>query len=196
MKYIFVFIMLAFMSTANAGQCSVIPKGNLTDVQHSQLVADCFKKAEELTSSSQITETIKDPQKVSAWGTVAKDFAEAIGIAAKELGIAVNDFFQSDAGMFFALLIFWKIAGASILSSLITLLVFTTLIVVWVKALNKITERETKYEYKPVLWGMFNRKQIVSKGEYLNANGLNTPPGFFLFLAGIAIVVSIAIVTS
>lgn len=193
MKYIFALILLAFVSTATAGQCDMIQRGELTNAEHSQLIADCYKKAEQLATSSEITETIKNPGKLSEWGNVAKDFATAIGIAAKELGIAVNDFFKSDAGTFLAMLLFWKVAGASILSNIVTLLIFGTMIVMWFKALNKITERVVEYEYVPVLWGMFSRKRIKSMEGYVNGDGLFSPPGFFLLIAGLGIVIAAGI---
>lgn len=49
------------------------------------------------------------------WGQLAKDIAEAIGIAAKGVNLAVNDFIASPAGVLTVLFIVIKMMGMSIL---------------------------------------------------------------------------------
>lgn len=49
------------------------------------------------------------PEKISAIGSVAQEIAKALGSAAKELGVAVNDFLLTPAGILVVLGIFWKL---------------------------------------------------------------------------------------
>ncbi len=64
----------------------------------------------------------------SAWGTqaaaAAEGFAKAIGIAARELGVTVNEFLKTDAGKLAALIIVWKMIGASLVKLVMGLLIF------------------------------------------------------------------------
>lgn len=53
-------------------------------------------------------------QNVSAYAEVAKGVAEAIGIAAREVGVAVDEFVKTDAGKMTIALIVWHVAGDDI----------------------------------------------------------------------------------
>ena len=50
-------------------------------------------------------------QDVSAYAEIAKGVAEAIGIAAREVGVAVDEFVKTDTGKMTVALIVWHVAG-------------------------------------------------------------------------------------
>ncbi len=72
------------------------------------------------------TLTPKDPSTLATmaatWGqqaaVAAEGFAHALAIAAKELGITINEFLATPAGKLTAALIIWKVAGAAIVHML------------------------------------------------------------------------------
>jgi hypothetical protein len=112
------FLMVAFVLfsvTSFAAQTTVDVSG-LNDAQIAELKAQ---------AAAAVAKAAKgDPKEIGAgitlaatWGsqaaTAAEGFAKALGIAAKELGVTVNDFLQTDAGKLTAILIIWKIAGTA-----------------------------------------------------------------------------------
>ena len=66
--------------------------------------------------------------------TVAESFARAIGIAARELGVAVNDFLNTPAGVLTAVVIIWKVIGADV----VTILVCVPIMAIFTLAFFKI----------------------------------------------------------
>jgi hypothetical protein len=84
------------------------------------------------------------PGQISEWGTVAKDFAAAIGIAAKELGIAANDFLDSPAGTLTAAVILWHVAGATIWKLVVGVPFLISLWSILFMLIRKYTFIETK----------------------------------------------------
>ena len=88
----------------------------------------------------------------ATWGqqaaAAAEGFAKAIGIAAKELGVTVNDFLHTDAGKLTAALIIWKVAGASFIHFLYALMfVSVGLTMVRVLYVKLFTKGYEKVEY-------------------------------------------------
>ena len=66
--------------------------------------------------------------------TVAESFARAIGIAARELGVTVNEFLNTPVGVLTAVVILWKDIG----SDVVTILSCVTIMVVFTIAFFKI----------------------------------------------------------
>jgi hypothetical protein len=99
-----------------------IDTSNLTDAQKADLQAQAAKiSAQNIAQKSNnvLDEASKDPSKAmslaATWGqqaaTAAEGFAKALGIAAHELNINVNEFLSTPAGKLTAILIIWKVAG-------------------------------------------------------------------------------------
>jgi hypothetical protein len=104
----------------------------------------------------------------STWGSqaavAAEGFAKALGIAARELGVTVNDFLGTPAGKLTAAVIIWKVAGATIVSMLYGSLVLVLgCTIAWQLARSIGTE---KWELVPYsrLWGLWSgqrRKRVL-----------------------------------
>lgn len=99
------------------------------------------------------------------YAAIGIQYGKAIGAAAKELGIAVNDFMDTPAGVLAAVLIVWHIAGETLLGVVGGALWFTTMIPLWVWFFHKLVLRnragEITYNEKgkieskvfdPILW--------------------------------------------
>lgn len=105
------------------------------------------------------------PEKAAEWSDAAKGFAEALGIAAKELGIATNDFLMSPAGFLLAAILLFNYAGGAIIGlpfSIFTILLMFSLI-------RRLMTDKIEYEVVPVLWGAFQwrRKKVVRSVDYI-----------------------------
>lgn len=157
-KFIFG-IVLALAATFSFGQ---IDTRGMTEPQIAALKAQAAQVAAE--NVKPIT-----PEKAltlaSTWGNqaaaAAEGFAKAIGIAARELGVTVNDFLKTDAGKLTAALIIWKVAGATIIHMLYGI-VFVTVGLFFMRTmyLRLFTARYEKVTYRH-LGGMFTGEKMV-----------------------------------
>jgi hypothetical protein len=101
----------------------------------------------------------------ATWGTqaaaAAEGFAKAIGIAAKELGVTVNDFLHTDAGRLTAMLIIWKLAGAAAIKMMYGALFVTVgLSISRMLYLRLFTKGYEKVEYSR-LGGLFKGTKLI-----------------------------------
>lgn len=128
MKRIFFAIALMFSANAFAGTCDIVNSG-LPDSVVQKLKTDCeglrldqiTKEAVEKASGGIPTFT---PERITGWAQVAEGFANAMGAAAKQLNISVNDFIKTPAGMITIGVILWKVIGVSILKFIAMFFVF------------------------------------------------------------------------
>ncbi len=114
---------------AFAAQTSIDTSG-LSEAQVAELKAHAAsvvaQAAKQADPSAIVSQATKDPSALmtvaATWGNqaaaAAEGFAKALGIAAKELGVTVNDFLHTDAGKLVAFGILWKVFGAAIVKIL------------------------------------------------------------------------------
>lgn len=95
----------SFNSFAQSAECKIDPNWNQQKINDT--LAACKQQAETVTP-----EVVA--QNVSVYAEVAKGVAEAIGIAAREVGVAVDEFVKTDAGKMTIALIVWHVAGDDI----------------------------------------------------------------------------------
>lgn len=123
-------VALAFSVSAFSASTTVDTSG-LTEAQIAEIKAIAAKKVAEAAPSGRSRD-----EKITAgvvlattWGTqaaaAAEGFSRALGIAARELNVTINDFLKSPAGILTAALIIWKIAGASLLHAMFSLIILT-----------------------------------------------------------------------
>lgn len=142
-RFIFV-VLLSLFSLSALADCT-ITAGNLTDVARKQLELDCIKAQAAQAAAPQM-----DAKKVSEYAGIAKEVAEAIGIAAKNLGVEVNNFITTPAGMLTVTIILIKIFGKLIGAILASILICTILINVLKYMWTEPLEGE---DAKPVIVG-------------------------------------------
>ena len=107
--------MIAFLFFAMSGPiyaCSLTGVEGLPDSVVKQLELECEKAKE---AANDATEAYK-VEKLSAYAEVAMQIAKALGVAAQELGLAINDFLKSPAGLITAGVIIIKVLGPLIFS--------------------------------------------------------------------------------
>ncbi|MCK4826747.1 hypothetical protein KA005_64015 [bacterium] len=132
------------------------------------MIVSC--EAAKLKATQSVGKSALSPVSVdnlTEWGLVAKQFAEAIGIAASELGVAVNEFIKTPAGIMVIVGIFWTIMGASVVSFLVGVVLETLTIVFCYYSIKRMMTKniEYKYDHRPILWGFGNKKYVVEKKE-------------------------------
>lgn len=141
---------------------------DLSSMQVQTLLESCRDSA----SAAKISE-LASPEKASQWAEAAKGFSEAIGIAAKELGIAANDFLDSPAGYLLAIILLFNYAGDTILSIFVGLPFSLLTLYGWFYIVRAAARTDVKYEFVPVLWGLFRRRRVVEEDwEWGDAAGL------------------------
>ena len=161
---------LALMAaTSFAGQ-TILDTSGLSDAAVAELKAIAAKKVAE-TAAQAASPTVQ-PEKITAgvtlaatWGqqaaAAAEGFAKALGIAAKELNITINDFLASPAGKLTAALIIWKVAGATIIHLLYGLLFVTVgLTMARVLYVRLFTKEYVQVPYER-FFGMFKGTKMV-----------------------------------
>lgn len=184
-KFIAVMALTLCVSTSYAGQ-TVIDTSGLSDAAIAELKAHAAKAvAAQAKEAGGLPVTVENTGALmslaSTWGTqaaqAAEGFARAISIAARELGVTVNEFLKTDAGRLTAALIIWKVAGASIVSILYGML----FIIVGLTIARIIYKRLFTKEYQTVEYSWFggffkgsklvrvpkNVSELRSDGEWL-----------------------------
>lgn len=161
--------MALMVATSFAAQ-TILDTSGLTEAQVAELKAIAAKKVAE--TAAQAASPNVQPEKITAgvalaatWGqqaaAAAEGFAKALGIAARELNITINDFLDSPAGKLTAALIIWKVAGVSIIHFLYGLLFVTVGLtlarVLYVRLFTK-EYKEVQYER---FFGMFKGTKLV-----------------------------------
>ena len=124
-----------FLSFNVVAQVNVNTSG-LTDVQKAELI----KVAEQMRKQQESPEAIVE--KVDKWVDVGERFGKMMGGAAKEVGIAVNDFVKTPVGMMTAGLIVWNYMGNMIVHVTVGLMIlFTTFsLLAWYSRRLRIVE--------------------------------------------------------
>jgi hypothetical protein len=130
-------ILVSLTAVQSFAQVQVNTSG-LTDTQKAELV----KVAEQMRANSSGAQAIVD--NVDKWVDVGERFGKMLGGAAKEVGIAVNDFVKTPVGMMTAGLIVWSYMGSMIVHVVVGLLLF----VVGISILSFFHLRATRMEVK------------------------------------------------
>lgn len=181
MRFLMV-LLLSLMSMtafAQSGNCDMSQVGNVTVEQKQLLTTICLnaQKSNEPTQSiiAQTVNAAKEvatPENLTQFGRVSREFAEAIGVAAKELGIAANDFLDTPAGKLTAVVILWKVMGTeagAILSYVTSFFVGILLLcILWYfafKFVKIIAYEKIIWEEKAYFFGLMTRR--VAKETHL-----------------------------
>lgn len=150
-KFIAVSALAFFAATSFAGQTTLDTSG-LSEAQVAEIKAIAANKVAEAAKPATAENITAGVTLAATWGTqaaqAAEGFAKAMGIAAKELNISINDFLASDAGKLTAILIIWKVAGTALVKMLYGMLFVTVaLIIARVIYMRLFTKGYEKVEY-------------------------------------------------
>lgn len=146
----------------NADICADVPAAtkNLTSQEANVILKAC--RRDEGNPISKVAENIT-PENANRFSEAAKGVAQAVGIAAKELGIAANDFLDSPAGYVLAAVLLFNYGGYIISGILFGLPITIIVLTVLYKFYRNARTGDCEYTYVPVLWGMFSVRRIVKR---------------------------------
>jgi hypothetical protein len=115
MKYATIVVLVLSLFTTSAYAFN-IDTGELTDAQVAQLKADAAAlKAGNLQVPAMTDSILDDPERITRYAEMGQAVAKGLGAAAKELGMAVDDFLGTTAGMLVAILIVYNFIGAELI---------------------------------------------------------------------------------
>lgn len=174
----------AFAQNAAPNPCQNIAEATRGKEYHeiNTLLESCRAKTPTLNVSS---------EEASEWSSAAKEFAGAIGIAAKELGVAVNDFLDSPAGILLAVILILNYGGGLVIGLPVTFASFAFM--GWLY--HRILTGKVEYQMVPVLWGAFHIRRKVSTQRVQEigdgAGGIFLLSGILLFILNVIVWISV-----
>ncbi|AUG85155.1 hypothetical protein FDJ19_gp143 [Vibrio phage Ceto] len=150
MKKFLVLLAATLSFNAFAGSCaqSVNNISGLDKATKQQMIIQCEQA--KLDTITQIPGEVSDAtvEKMDKWSEISLKFAKAIGVAAREVGVATNEFLQTPAGKFTAAIILWKVLSISQWTMFFLITGVTTIVVrsfIRLMRLSHYEERETKF---------------------------------------------------
>jgi hypothetical protein len=148
MRYLLLFLLPCLLWCADGVDLS-----GLTPEQ----VAQVKLQAQELRSQS-TSAVIREETK--AWAQMGSDLGVALVAAAKQMGIAAAEFANTPLGRFVVVVVFLKILGGKLLVTVagVGLLALDGYFFWYCRKRIMLTP---VYEYKPYLFGLWNRRTIV-----------------------------------
>ena len=158
-------MMVLSFSTAAVAEESYVDTQGLTAEQKAELQLQVVKLKTGAQDPAKVSENVR--KEAEAWGDLGSNMGKAVVSAAKEVGVAANDFAQTPLGKVTVAVIVYKIIGQAALH-----LIFGTLILLfgWSMALYMLVfvrfyDKNVTYDYKPFLWGMWMRRVKTSFNE-------------------------------
>lgn len=139
------------MGSSTALACQISGSG-LPDEMEQKLKVQCEQMKLDAAAMPEVS-----AQKVTEWAQISQEFAKAIGLAARELNVSVNDFIVTPAGMITVGVILWSTLGKDLL---LVLSIFFVAVVVWL--LNR-SLWFSHYDKKPRGFWIFRREVLVRR---------------------------------
>lgn len=157
MRKLLVTIILAFSIPVMANTTESVHLDGLTAAQ----ITELKQQAEKMRSTQPANVSATVRKEAEAWGELGANMGKAMVGAAKEVGVAADEFSKTTLGKIVVFIVAYKLIGQDLLAIFIGLLVLVvgTSLTIWLAFTTAWYDRE--YAYVPVLWGLFNRKVIT-----------------------------------
>lgn len=161
MKKVIAILALCVATGAFAGVASqngaYIDTSKLSKAQIAELAA----KAEEMGATTPVNVSATVRQEAEAWGTLGANMGKAMVGAAREVGVASNEFANTSLGKVVVGIVAYKVVGKDILGVIFgsMILVIGYSLAIWMMTTRRWSD--VTYEYEPVLWGMYKRQRVV-----------------------------------
>lgn len=157
-NFLAVLLIFACVNSVAAPAQKTVDISTLTTEQQALIVEQVGKLSN--NDAQKTSATIR--AETEAWGELGSNMGRAMVGAAKELGMAANDFAQTPLGKIAVVTIAYKLVGRDILK-----VFYGTMILIFgwsIGVFSFVTNRwsDVKYEYEPVFFGMFKKSRIIS----------------------------------
>jgi hypothetical protein len=149
MKRGFLSIFLVFFCVFSVPVMAQLSTSGLTEEQVADMAAlIAAKKAENVKKGgTEIVEAAKDPERMKRYAEVGEAIAKSLGAAAKEMGVAVNDFMSTPAGTLTVLLIVYHFIGSDLIALFVAGSLIPVVVYMWFRAVRYIrTDRIERNE--------------------------------------------------
>ena len=195
-KTMFLLLALMLVAMPAMAQTATNPCDNIAETTRGksgpevETILKLCRQADAKPALSINTTVLPEAEEVSEWSQAARGFAEAIGVAAKGLGIAVNDFMKSPAGVLLALILLLNYAGGVIIG--VPFVMFTILVFAYM--FRRATIDSISYENVPMFWGMITvRRRTVVKMTSIDGDsaGVLAVTGFALLLLDLIVYLNV-----
>lgn len=160
----------ALFAVASLAATAQIDTSKLTAAQYDELVKHA--KAMEAKTPVSISEATR--LELTEWGKMGQGLSAALVAAAKDLGIATNEFAQTPIGKVTTVIVVYKMIGEDIINLLFAMLVGIIGYGASMYLLFNAKDRVYEYVDTPVFWGMYIRKakRIVSSKVGSDGNSI------------------------
>lgn len=162
MKTLLLTAVLALSSMSALAQTTI----NTRDLSEEQIAQLALQAAQMKngTGTGGTSETIR--REAEAWGELGANMGRAAVGAAKELGVAANDFIQTPAGKITMGVVIWKLIGEDILSVLVggSIFIVGYALAFYMFFFARYADY-VKYDTRPILWGLMNKRYVVEIRE-------------------------------
>jgi hypothetical protein len=162
MKQIFVGLLIAVLSMGAMAEVGTV---GLSEAQKAELEVQAAKMRQDALAQKSgdiknVSATVRS--EAEAWGDLGSNMGKALVGAAKEVGVAANEFAATPLGQVTVAVVVYKVIGQSVIGVLVGVFILLAGLSVAIYLLKgqALYTRSVEYEYKPFLWGMWNRKVI------------------------------------
>lgn len=150
---------------------------NLTEQQKAAIITQIAEQAAPVAN-------VPTAAKVGEWVDIGQKIGQGLGSAAKEVGVAVNQFVETPVGKWTMALIVWKFMGnvvVHLIGGIMIMLVGTTMVIYFARRYNSAT-----VIYDPERKNIFGNsiKKLVER------KGMGGDVGGFLFAEAVVLVAS------
>jgi len=134
------------------------------NLQIAKMKADKAKGIVEGVPAANISETVRT--EAAAWGEMGTNMGRAVVGAAKEIGVAANEFAETPLGKVTVGVVVYKLIGQEILGVVVgcSILLFVYMLAGYLLFRARFASR-VEYETKPFLWGLWQRRALKSYEE-------------------------------
>lgn len=171
--FLFIFSLPVF---ALSGPTPPAGWNNLSDAQRAEIsrqVAVTVEENVKQAAPAAATAALADPKKLDEWLTLGEHMGKMMGGAAKEVGVAVNDFVNTPVGQMTMVLVVWKYMGGTLVHVVGGLLVWALGVLVVGFLYRRM--RDTTIEYNKEVRNWFGnhprvrvQRPALSSGEVSN----------------------------
>jgi len=151
----------AMAQTADTRGLTEAQKADI-DLQIAKMKADTVKGV--VNPDVNLSATVR--KEAEAWGEMGANMGRAVVGAAKEVGVAANEFAATPLGKVTVGVVVYKVIGKDVLGVVIgsLLVLFGSILGAYV-LIKYRWGSSYKYDYKPFLWGMWQRKVVIETSE-------------------------------
>ena len=145
-KHLVMIVLLVCSFSAAADSDIRLDPDGLTTEQKAQLASQIEQMKKETNSLPITTDNVNE------WTRAGQQFGQMLGGAAKEVGMAVNDFVKTPVGKMTAALIIWHYMGNSIIHFVMALIVLFVGIAAIRHIIGRICNDHTEYDMNTKTW--------------------------------------------